>query len=108
PQAETGRAQHRAVHHVDRSPGQDDPHPLPTAFDRSSQPAGHRYGRFDDYILRLVFEAEVGPDIIQFEWVHLHPDEKATSAGRLADNGWRYLTIGRGTLAVRPSAIEGT
>jgi len=56
----------------------------------------------------MVFETEVGPDIIQFEWVHLHRDEKATSAGRLADNGYRYLTIGRGTLAVRPSAIEGT
>src|SRR5262249_19699963 len=63
---------------------------------------------YDDHILRMVFETEVRPDIIQFEWIHLRPDEKATSAGRLADNGYRYLTIGRDTLAVRPSAIEGT
>jgi hypothetical protein len=55
----------------------------------------------------MVFETGVKPDIIQFEWIHLRPDEKAISAGRLVEHGYRYLTIGRDTVAVRPAAVEG-
>jgi FkbM family methyltransferase len=61
---------------------------------------------FDDEVLRMVFETELRPDLIQFEWVHLRPAAKAASARRLVEQGYRYLTIRRDALAVRPASIE--
>ncbi len=54
----------------------------------------------------MVLETNVRPDVIRFEWVHLRPAEKAASARRLVEQGYRDLTIGRDAIAVRPASIE--
>ena len=54
----------------------------------------------------MVFETDVRPDLILLEWIHLRPAEKVAAAGRLVDQGYHYLTIGRDAIAVRPASIE--
>ncbi len=62
---------------------------------------------FDFEVLKMVMETSCRPSIIQFESVHLGPLEIRECAALLARNGYRYLTVGIDTIAVRDSDVPG-
>jgi FkbM family methyltransferase len=62
---------------------------------------------FDYEVLKMVFETQVLPDIILFEWTHLRHVEKIDCARLLVERGYCYMSIERDTLAVRSTLVDG-
>lgn len=56
---------------------------------------------FDYEIIKMTFESDVMPDIINFESCHLSPKDKNECGSLLATKGYAYLTINRDTIAVK-------
>jgi len=61
---------------------------------------------FDYEIIKSTFQAGLQPDIINFEIIHLSPEQKIECAHLLASKGYRYLTIGRDMIAVQDRLID--
>lgn len=56
---------------------------------------------FDAKVVRMTLDSGRRPDIIYFESTHLSLTDKRDCGSQLAEAGYRYLTIGRDTIAVR-------
>lgn len=56
---------------------------------------------YDYEILKMAFATQVYPEIINFEYIHLSWEDRMKSKEMLIEEGYRFMDIGRDTLAVR-------
>jgi FkbM family methyltransferase len=63
---------------------------------------------YDFEIIKMVMETPVRPHVINFEHAHLSYAAKVECADLLSRRGYRYLAIGRDTIAHRVSAKAAT
>lgn len=60
---------------------------------------------FDDQVLRMVLEAQIRPVVINFESWHLSTPQKEQAASMLRQHGYRFLSVGRDTIAAQASIL---
>jgi FkbM family methyltransferase len=61
---------------------------------------------FDYEILKMAFQSNLLPDIINFEYTHLQPEITIECGNLLASKGYSYLKVGRDIVAVQQSLID--
>jgi FkbM family methyltransferase len=54
----------------------------------------------DCHIVRSAIQAGLRPAIINYEFIHTRPDDRAACKRLLADHGYSFIDVGRDTLAV--------
>ena len=63
---------------------------------------------FDYEILKMLFATDIRPPIISFENAHLSPSDKRACAEDLATRSYRYVSVGRDTIAwMDPAGARG-
>ncbi len=61
---------------------------------------------FDYEVLKMAFQSGLLPDLINFEYVHLLPEQTVECGDVLASKGYSYLKVGRDMIAVQQNLIE--
>ena len=56
---------------------------------------------YDCRLVQYAIRAGLRPAVINYEFIHVQPEERARCKRLLADHGYSFLDIGRDTLAVR-------
>ncbi|MBA4066701.1 MAG: hypothetical protein C0501_23945 [Isosphaera sp.] len=62
---------------------------------------------FDGEVVRMALDAGIRPAIIQYEWEHLRPPERAACKHLLVAAGYGFVDVGTDTLAVRTARPAG-
>jgi hypothetical protein len=60
---------------------------------------------FDAKVVRAALDAGLRPPIIHYEHENLHPAEQVDCKRRLEAAGYRYIDVGRDTLALLDNAL---
>ena len=61
---------------------------------------------FDYEILKMAFNAGLLPDIVNFEYIHLQPENIVECSRMLDSKGYSYLKVGRDLVAVKQSLVD--
>ena len=61
---------------------------------------------FDYEILKMVFNAGFSPDIINFEYVHISPENLVECSEMFDRKGYSYLKVGRDLVAVKQNLVD--